>query len=225
VWLTTERANRGGGAAAWSSRTLPPVKVLFLCTANLCRSPMAETLLARHLRDLGVEASIGSAGRGAAGLGPPPQAVTALAGRGVDLASHRSRSTTVQLLQDANLVVGMAREHVRDAVALDPDVWSRAFTLKEVVRRGEIVGPRRADESVRDWAARVGAGRSPTAMLGSAKADDVADPVGGPAKVYRRTLQELDGLTGRLASLLAAPGRATPPAPPPASHADRPARP
>jgi protein-tyrosine phosphatase len=195
-------------SANWTEELGPytprAMEVLLLCTANLCRSPTAATFLAHHLRQHGVEAVVRSAGRGAAGLASPPQAIAALAGRGVDLAGHRSETTTSDLVRDADLVIGMAREHVRDAVALDPDAWSRAFTLKEVVRRGEATGSRRADEAVRSWAARVSAGRSATAMLGSSRADDIADPVGGPPKAYRRTLQELDGLTARLAELLAA---------------------
>ena len=63
-----------------------------------------------------------------------------LAGRGLDISSHRSRTMSRQLLAEADLVVGMAREHVREAVLAVPDLWARAFTLKELVRRitGEL---------------------------------------------------------------------------------------
>jgi protein-tyrosine phosphatase len=179
------------------------MNVLLLCTGNLCRSPMAEQLLARHLRTRGVEAIVSSAGRSYDGQASPAPVLDVVNGLGLDLSRHRSRLLTPEMLQQADLVVGMAREHVRDALALDAEVFPKAFTLKELVRRGEAAGARRPDEDVASWVSRVGSGRSATALLGSARADDVADPIGGPVRGYRRTFRELDGLTGRLAALLA----------------------
>ncbi|HVW34080.1 MAG TPA: hypothetical protein VHL53_16205, partial [Acidimicrobiia bacterium] len=99
---------------------------------------------------------------------------------------------------------GMGRSHVREAVALaGPGVLPRAFTLKELVRRGEARGGRGPDEPLGDWLARLAAGRRPADLLGENPADDVADPVGGPKKDYERTAAELDDLATRLARLLA----------------------
>lgn len=179
------------------------VDVLVLCTANLCRSPTAEILLTRQLADHGVDALVHSAGRGPGGHPSPAPALAAFGGIGIDLTRHRSRTLTRDMLADADLVIGMAREHVRDALVLDPDVWPRTFTFKELVRRGEAAGPRRPGEDPSAWLGRAGAGRSATAMLGGADDDDVADPIGGPSRGYRRTVRELDSLAGRLAGLLA----------------------
>jgi protein-tyrosine phosphatase len=179
------------------------VNVLVLCTANLCRSPTAAILLTRQLADHGVEAQVSSAGRGPADQPSPEPAVAAFGSSGIDLSRHRSRALTAEMLAAADLVIGMAREHVRDALALDPDVWPRAFTFKELVRRGETAGTRAPGEDVQAWLGRLGAGRSVTVMLGSASADDVADPIGGPARGYRRTVRELDALAARFASLIA----------------------
>ena len=97
----------------------------------------------------------------------------------------------------------MARRHVREAVALaGPPVMGRAFTLKEIVRRGEERGGRAPDEPLEDWLARLAAGRRPAELLGDDVADDVADPIGGPRRGYERTAEELDDLTARLARLL-----------------------
>jgi protein-tyrosine phosphatase len=179
------------------------MEVLCLCTANLCRSPIAARLLERYLAAEGAEAHVVSAGRGPEDQPSPPQTIEVMAGLGVDLAAHRSQVTTREMLGRADLVLGMAREHVRDAVALDADAWERAFTLKEIVRRGEAVGPRLSGEGLRSWLRRVGQGRPVSALLGSARSDDVADPVGGPMRSYRRTARELDALTARLAVILA----------------------
>lgn len=179
------------------------MNVLVLCTANLCRSPTAEILLRRQLADHGIDAHVHSAGRGPADHPSPAPALEAFGAVGIDLTNHRSRTLTLDMLADAELVIGMAREHVRDALAMDPDVWPRAFTFKELVRRGETAGARRPGESLPAWLDRVGAGRSVQAMLGRAGTDDVADPIGGPVRGYRATVRELDGLAARLAGLLA----------------------
>ena len=175
-----------------------------LCTANLCRSPTAEVLLARHLADRGVDAHVHSAGRGPGGLPAPAPALSAFGAAGVDLSRHRSRTLSPEMLAGTDLVIGMAREHVRDALSMDPHVWDRAFTFKELVRRGEAAGRRLPGEEISAWLARVGAGRSANALLGSAGVDDVADPIGGRPRAYRATVRELDALAGRLADLLAA---------------------
>ena len=118
--------------------------------------------------------------------------------RGIDLTGHRSRTVTREILLGADLVVAMAREHVREAVVAAPEAWSKIFTLKELVRRGEAAGPRRAGEPLDDWLARVGQGRRISDLAGAATADDVADPYGGPRSAYERLATELDDLLDRL---------------------------
>ncbi len=106
------------------------------------------------------------------------------------------------MVGSADLVVGMAREHVRETVIRRPDRYGRVFTLREIVRRGDEAGPRGPDETVDDWLGRLHAGRTPSAHLGASPLDDVADPVGRGPEVYERTAAELDVLVGRLADLL-----------------------
>ncbi len=97
---------------------------------------MAEALLRDALGRRGVEASVSSAGLFRGGVPASPGSVKAMAQRGLDLEAHRSRTVTEDLLLGADLVLGMARLHVREAVVAVPQVWPRAFTLKELVRRG-----------------------------------------------------------------------------------------
>ena len=86
----------------------------------------------------------------------------------------------------------MGRTHVREAVALAPDTLGRAFTLKEIVRRGEERGGRVPGEALDAWLARLHEGRRPVDLLGDSDADDVADPIGGPRRSYERTAGELE---------------------------------
>jgi protein-tyrosine phosphatase len=162
---------------------------------------MAEVLLRHRLGELGVDATVASAGLLHSGQPASDHGLDIVAGRGLDMTTHRSRAITRELLAPADLILGMAREHVREAVVLDPGLWPRTFTLKELVRRGEATGPRAAEEPLADWLARVGQGRRISELTGSSPADDVADPYGGPRSAYDRLATELDDLLDRLVSV------------------------
>lgn len=162
---------------------------------------MAEVLLRQRLGDLGVEARVTSAGLLQSGQPPSAHGVDVMRGRGLDMSAHRSRAISPDILSSADLVLGMAREHVREAVVMDMSLWPRTFTLKEVVRRGEAAGPRGDGEPLDDWLARVGQGRRVADLAGSSNVDDVADPIGGPRSAYDRTALELDGLLDRLVAV------------------------
>jgi protein-tyrosine phosphatase len=163
---------------------------------------MAEALLRHRLSGLGVDARVASAGLLRPGQPASEHGVDILRGRGLDMTSHRSQSMTRDLLRGHDLIIAMAREHVREAVVLDPSLWPRTFTLKELVRRGEAIGPRRSGEPVADWLARAAQGRRISDLTGSSPADDVADPYGGPRTAYERMATELDDLLDRLVSLM-----------------------
>jgi protein-tyrosine phosphatase len=165
---------------------------------------MAEAILRHRLTELGVDARVASAGLLRSGQPASAHGVDVLRGRGVDMTAHRSRSMSRDILSASDLLLGMAREHVREAVVMDPGVWPRTFTLKELVRRGEATGPRGTGEPLRDWLARVGQGRRVADLTGSSPQDDVADPIGMPRTAYERLAAELDGLIDRFVALAVA---------------------
>ena len=72
----------------------------------------------------------------------PDEVLEVMAPYGIDLRDHRSRQLTEPMVTSADLIIGMGRRHVQEAVLLDPPCWPRAFMLKELVRRGNAVGPR-----------------------------------------------------------------------------------
>jgi protein-tyrosine phosphatase len=162
---------------------------------------MAEALLRRRLTEVGEAARVHSAGLRADGFEPSQGAVAAMASRELDIAEHRSRALVADMLAEADLVLGMAREHVQEAVLLRPSAWPRTFTLKELVRRAEQVGPRSPGQPFDEWVEKVHAGRNRADLLGSSPIDDVADPIGMSAAVYERTAAELSGLVDRLVEL------------------------
>jgi protein-tyrosine phosphatase len=175
--------------------------IVVLCTANVCRSPMAAALLTRRLAALGVAVPVHSAGVLRQGDPPHPQVISVMAGYGIAISAHRSRVARAADLDRAGLVLAMARENLRHAVLTEPGAWPRAFTLKELVRRGEQIGPRPPGEPFSGWLSRAHAGRDRIALLGDSAEDDVADPAGGPLRAYEDTARLLDRLVTNLAEL------------------------
>lgn len=175
---------------------------LFVCTANICRSPMAAALFAGRCGGAGDRAAVSSAGLGPSGLAVPPEVVDVMTARGVDVSGHRSTTLTASMVAAADLVVGMSLRHVQEAVLLEPSAWTRTFRLKELVRRGEFVGPRLPGQDVASWV-RAAQGDRPRADLARVSpGEDVADPYGGPIEGYEAAAAEIDDLTGRLAALV-----------------------
>jgi protein-tyrosine phosphatase len=174
------------------------VRVLVVCTANVCRSPMAAAFLDDALHGDGIEAVVTSAGIRPADLPVDPVATAALAEFGLDISGHRPRAVTREMVETdgADLVVTMTREHVRTVAVLERAAWPRTFTLRELVRRAEAVESR--DCSIDAWVAALGAGRRPSAVLGDDPADDIADPYGAGRATVWRTAAELRSLVARL---------------------------
>jgi protein-tyrosine-phosphatase len=89
-------------------------RILFVCTANICRSPVAEALFADWLRRHNMPAEWLAASAGTwADTGTPAAAYSreVLNERGLDLSAHRARRIDAEMLADANLVLCMTRAH------------------------------------------------------------------------------------------------------------------
>jgi protein-tyrosine-phosphatase len=88
-------------------------RILLVCTGNICRSPLAAALLERALAERGTTGlDVSSAGTGAWD-GAPVSEGAYLVGleRGLDLSGHRARLLTRELVEQADLVLTMARHH------------------------------------------------------------------------------------------------------------------
>ncbi len=180
--------------------------VLFVCTGNLCRSPVAE----RYLRSrLGPQAAVhaSSAGlRALAGHPMDPFSAHALRELGGDDRGHAARGLDEDMVLAADLILGASVEH-RDAVLrLVPAALHRTFTVKEFVRLGAAVRPA---GDLGAASALVGAvagqrGRQDAAPPGW---DDIADPIGASLEVARAVARDSAAAIDGLLRLLGTPGR------------------
>jgi len=163
------------------------LKILFVCSGNICRSPMAEAILRRRIREGSLEAiETGSAGTLQLEGEPADGRATAVArASGYDLSAHRSRGLTRGLLLDADLVAVMEREHLEEATLLAPG-HTGIHLLSEFLGAAD---PAREE-------------------------GEIPDPIGGDEEEFRNCLSLLercvDGLMGALAGAREGPLRRTP---------------
>jgi protein-tyrosine phosphatase len=130
---------RQGVISEKNLRRLASLLVVVVCTGNTCRSPMAEVMFRHRIaqkvgcRDEDLEergAVVMSAGIAAMmGSQAAPEAVAAMAQRGLDLSRHESQPLTAQLARQADVIFAMTRSHLSAIASQWPDAAIRAKLL------------------------------------------------------------------------------------------------
>ncbi len=179
-----------------------PFRLLLMCTANQCRSPMAQAVAGRLLFMRGVRSEVGSCGTLEGGMPATSGARRVAARGGLDLSGHVSRRVTAEILEPADLVLTMERRHLVAAADVDPAVVPRAFVLKELEELSSIVGPRAPHRSVSDWIAEAAALRAPATVLTLDRRHDVPDPMGRSRREHQRVFDQIERSLSQILSML-----------------------
>jgi protein-tyrosine phosphatase len=191
---------------------VPGSVLLFVCHANICRSPMAERLARHALTDrlgpAGAPITVVSAGTHAP-VGEPmhPGASHALGELGADGNGFRSRPVSAELVTGANLVLAASRQERGHCVALSPSAMNRTFTIRQIGRLAAELEPRCLSDvpPARRWAVlleELGAARGRLQPV-PAEDDDLADPVDGTAEGFRTCAAEIQHALTAVLALIA----------------------
>ncbi len=106
--------------------------LLFVCTGNTCRSPMAAALARKALGD-SADWKVVSAGISALNGQPvSPHSVTALRSLGLDISGHRAQMLTARMVEEADYIFGLTRGHVEGIAGVHPEAAEKLFVLREL---------------------------------------------------------------------------------------------
>ena len=113
---------------------MSPKKIIFVCTGNTCRSPMAAAMAAQIFAEAGLAAEIFSAGVNAMPNQPASRhAITVMEESGLCLLSHRATVVSDELLDSAELVLTMTDSHRAVLLSDYPKARDMVFTLSEYI--------------------------------------------------------------------------------------------
>lgn len=176
-------------------------RILVVCTANICRSPMAERLLAEYFarQAPAIDPYVSSAGTRARPDDKAARGMRRIAERwGLDLDYHRSRRIDADLAERQDLIITMEDAHRTAVSRLAAGLGQRTFTITELVALLDSAGAQTSaglPAQVAVWHRA----RARTAI----DAPDVDDPYGGPEAGYETTAWQLADLVERLAPAIA----------------------
>ncbi|WP_248929361.1 low molecular weight protein arginine phosphatase [Paenibacillus hamazuiensis] len=176
--------------------------ILFICTGNTCRSPLAEGMLRQLARERGLAIEVRSAGVAAyEGAPASDHTATILREKGIK-EPHKASPLTGDLLDWADLVLTMTQSHKRHAIQLFPEAVDKIFTLKEYTLDdpAELEAVAEIERLYADAQMKQALAQPITDDERSRMTElqrklpsyDIADPFGGSLTTYRKSAEEIE---------------------------------
>jgi protein-tyrosine-phosphatase len=172
-----ESESGGENQSGMTQKDESTFRLLFVCTGNTCRSPMAEGILRKALKERGVKnLEVRSAGTHGLHLAPASVFAAAAAGAiGVDLSRHRSRQLDQEMIEKADLILVMSPEQAQYIGRMNRAALEKTYFLKSF--------PQSVDASNAD--------QEPGVL-------SIKDPIGGVFEDYRRSCLEIEEQINRI---------------------------
>jgi len=144
------------------SRRIKKKTVVFLCTGDTCRGPMAQGYMLKSMKERFIERiDVKTAGvMTVPGLIPTDEAVQVMETAEVDIRGHRSCELTPEMIRKVDLILGMTPFHVQFAKRLTEEAEGKTFLLKEY-----------AESDMKNY--------------------QITDPMGNTLEVYKRVYREM----------------------------------
>lgn len=184
------------------ARNAEVFEILMVCTANICRSPLAEHLLRDAMCDAQTwtRFQVSSAGIRGWDSAPMDAEMTAELRRlGGDASRFRSQSLVAAHCQEADLILTATSEHRAFVLELAPRALRRTFTLLEFAHLvNDVESVKLASGSPRELVRLAGEARGSASLEGY----DVPDPYGGSAQVRRQAVDLIQAAVGDVAAAL-----------------------
>jgi protein-tyrosine phosphatase len=177
------------------------LRIVFMCTGNRFRSPLAAAIFADAARKHGVPVIVESVGTFDSGSRPAfPETIEQATRLGFDISEHRARYARKVDLTAVDLLIGFERAHVAYAIVDAGVAAERAFTLPELVQLLEFedVPVRGADPASGARLAIEQAGARRVALGRTPGSPEIIDPVTVPRRLQGQVADEIYDLVGRL---------------------------